>query len=285
MNTELKQIKEQMDELTKDVHRSRKIGKKSYSTIPSRVFAIEAHFGQFYGDLPYFHHLDEVAGVLLENGISDDESIDLAYLHDTVEDTDIDFCDIRTFFENAQLASMVWLLTDEVGTNREARKELSYKKINGLLRIRDSLRDAISKPSAAFDYQSAYTFGVYNQGDYIKKAKVVKAADRLANMRNSLLALSDYCDHCKAIEDNNTLCDDSFHLDPLALGRVKMYVKEYTNFRRAYHGENCETLWAALDNVYGLSIKLLLYTWQNRLSRLRLKKGLGLRGIARTTHD
>jgi guanosine-3',5'-bis(diphosphate) 3'-pyrophosphohydrolase len=114
----------------------------------ARAFAIEAHGEQRYGDHPYSVHLDAVAALAAPYG---EEAIVLGYLHDTVEDTDVTGEQIASEFGSV-IAACVSLLTDEPGANRKERKAKTYAK---LARVRGTLELAL----------------------------VVKAADRLANVR------------------------------------------------------------------------------------------------------
>lgn len=62
------------DELQKKV-------KKAYD------FALEKHNGQMYGEHPYIYHLIQVWNMAYKMELSNDSQV-VAYLHDTLEDTD-----------------------------------------------------------------------------------------------------------------------------------------------------------------------------------------------------
>ncbi len=122
----------------------------------ARAFAIEAHGDQRYGDQPYVVHLDEVHAVLVEHGQAqspDDVRAVLAYLHDVVEDTAVTLRDIGERF-GQPVSQCVDLLTDAPGRNRKERKAATYARL------------------AEVD----------TAGPQVH-ALVVKAADRLANVR------------------------------------------------------------------------------------------------------
>jgi guanosine-3',5'-bis(diphosphate) 3'-pyrophosphohydrolase len=114
----------------------------------ARSFAVAAHGEQKYGDHPYSHHLDSVATLVAPYGT---EAMAVAYLHDTVEDTNVTLVEIERRF-GSKVATCVALLTDEPGLNRKERKAKTYAKLA-----------AVSGPS--------------------ELALLVKAADRLANVR------------------------------------------------------------------------------------------------------
>jgi (p)ppGpp synthase/HD superfamily hydrolase len=123
--------------------------------IEARDIAEAAHTraGDTYGDAPYVIHLDAVAALVAPYG---PEYEILAYLHDTVEDTDLELTDIERVF-GSEIAACVGLLTDEPGHNRKTRKAATYAKLSGVG------KDSIGA-----------------------KALVVKTADRLANMSASI---------------------------------------------------------------------------------------------------
>lgn len=111
----------------------------------ARVFAVEAHGNQMYGELPYTHHLGQVVDILLEYGFTQPELLASAWLHDVLEDTKRT---LEGFPEAVQ--GIVGAVTCKEGRNRKERFRLAYPKIkaNG-------------------------------------KAIIVKLADRLANVRSS----------------------------------------------------------------------------------------------------
>ncbi|QYZ66558.1 MAG: hypothetical protein OI74_01230 [Gammaproteobacteria bacterium (ex Lamellibrachia satsuma)] len=113
----------------------------------ARVFAIEAHGGQRYGDKPYIYHLDQVAGLVESYG--NDAQI-IGYLHDVVEDTPVNRFEVAEVFGHF-VGACVEIVTDEPGRTREERKRKTNQK---MCRVSGSHELAL----------------------------VVKAADRLANV-------------------------------------------------------------------------------------------------------
>lgn len=113
----------------------------------ARQFAIQAHGDQRYGNRPYAFHLDAVATHAAPYG---EVAQVVAYLHDVVEDTDIEVADIEAVF-GPFVARCVALLTDEPGADRAERKRRTNAKLAGV-------------------------------GPDHQLALVVKTADRLANV-------------------------------------------------------------------------------------------------------
>lgn len=155
----------------------------------ARTFAASAHEGQMYGLHPYTYHLDAVAQIAAPFG---ETAVVTAYLHDTVEDTPATLAEIETLF-GADVAGCVALLTDEPGASRKERKEKTYAKLSQVT-------------------------------GHLELALIVKAADRLANVRACL-------------QDGNARL-------------LTIYRDEHAMFRRAaYRPSLCDELWAELDSA------------------------------------
>jgi len=157
------------------------------SIAEARAFAVAAHGDQRYGDRPYIVHLDAVAEMVRPYG---SEAERIGYLHDVAEDTRVTLDDLRHQF-GAAVAEHVALLTDEAGGNRAERKSRSHAK---LAKVPPELQLAL----------------------------IVKAADRLANLRESARAA-----------------------DP---AKLEMYRSEHAEFRAAaYRAGLCDDLWREID--------------------------------------
>lgn len=162
----------------------------------ARAFAVAAHGAQLYGTRPYSVHLDAVAELAAPYG---ERAQVVAYLHDVVEDTSVSLDVILEKF-GAHTAECVALLTDEPGPDRKARKAKTYAKLA-----------EVSGPA--------------------ELALVVKAADRLANVRA-----------CVA-DGKRSLWET--------------YRDEHSVFRpSAYRAGLCDSLWEQLD--------ALLAAWPDR---------------------
>lgn len=117
----------------------------------AKWFAYGAHAGQKYGDEPYGAHLRKVFLVLQHFGVLGDTLLAAAYLHDTLEDTNVEYKELEWFF-GKDVADLVLAVTDRPGRNRKERHAATY---NG---IRDAGFEAI----------------------------VLKLADRIANVETSV---------------------------------------------------------------------------------------------------
>lgn len=98
----------------------------------AQKLAIISHKNQKYGNNPYEYHLQKVVDVLLQYGCSLEDEITApiliaAWLHDSLEDTSLTYEEIKTDF-GANIAELVWRVTDEPGTTRKERKLATYCK-------------------------------------------------------------------------------------------------------------------------------------------------------------
>lgn len=99
----------------------------------ARDFAREKHAQQKrnYTGEPYFTHLEEVAGIVERAGLSE-AAIAAAWLHDTVEDTDVTIAEICAKF-GPDVALMVLDLTDTPpgpGLNRASRTAIDRRRLS-----------------------------------------------------------------------------------------------------------------------------------------------------------
>ena len=157
----------------------------------ARRFAVAAHRGQRYRDYPYVVHLDAVAGLLAPFG--QDAQV-VGFLHDVVEDTDVTLDEVRARF-GERVAACVAIVTDEPGATRRARKAKTHAKLS-----------AVAGENSL--------------------ALIVKAADRLANLRASTGGESD--------------------------SKLDMYRREHPAFRAAaYRPGLCDGLWHEMDRILG----------------------------------
>ncbi len=120
--------------------------------LKARDMAIHYHGDQKYGDLPYVSHLDDVATIVQSSG---EDAMTIAYLHDSLEDTNISADVIAQEF-GTLISDCVVLITDPYGMNRKAKKVILLKRLS---EIQDD--------------------------NPMVLALEIKAADRLANMQNS----------------------------------------------------------------------------------------------------
>lgn len=93
----------------------------------AKLFAEVAHGDQRYGDFPYTKHLQDVVNVLEE--FEDDPYVLAAgWMHDTIEDTAIDFTAVFNEFGRV-VARLVYAVSNEPGKNRKERHERTYPKM------------------------------------------------------------------------------------------------------------------------------------------------------------
>ena len=165
------------------------------SVAEARAFAVAAHGDQRYGDRPYIVHLEAVAAIVRSYG---SEAQRIAYLHDVAEDTNITLDDLRHQF-GARVAEHVALLTDEPGGDRAERKARSHAKLA-------------------------------NVPPELNLALVVKAADRLANLRESARSAN--------------------------AKKLAMYRSEHAEFwAAAYRPGLCDDLWREIDALMGTTVR------------------------------
>ena len=93
----------------------------------AKEFAIKAHQGQTYGTRKYSFHLEAVVSIAKEFKL-DENIISACWLHDTMEDCNVSFQDLKNIF-GEKIAEIVYCVTDELGRNRKERKAKTYPKI------------------------------------------------------------------------------------------------------------------------------------------------------------
>lgn len=97
----------------------------------ARKFAIEAHGQQVrkYTGEPYWHHCQAVAELVASTG-ADTDTVAAAWLHDTVEDCEVDVATIGNVF-NGRIAMFVYYLTDTPKGygNRRERKDRDVNRL------------------------------------------------------------------------------------------------------------------------------------------------------------
>jgi guanosine-3',5'-bis(diphosphate) 3'-pyrophosphohydrolase len=127
----------------------------------ARTFAQQAHAGQRYGDFDFLEgHLGRVVSTLHKFGEDDPVLLAAAWLHDTVEDTQITVEDIKAAFGD-DVADLVWRLTDETDGNRKERHHQTHLKIRGRTEaVRIKLADRIANVETSIE-QRTHLRGMY----------------------------------------------------------------------------------------------------------------------------
>lgn len=165
----------------------------------ARQFAIEAHGDQKYGVLPYVAHLDEVVDIVLPyKDRYGEDLVVVAYLHDVLEDTETDPERIERDFSRF-VRCQVEAITDPEAPNRKERKRLLNARLAGLV-------------CQHLDGQ-----------DFFDVALLVKAADRLANMR---------------------------HSQKINPGLLRMYIQEYPVFKVSAFTSAWLPIWEAMGAIF-----------------------------------
>jgi guanosine-3',5'-bis(diphosphate) 3'-pyrophosphohydrolase len=129
--------------------------------VRARTFAQRAHAGQRYGDGDFLEgHLARVVSTLRKFGEDNPVLLAAAWLHDTVEDTEVTVEDIKVAFGD-DVADLVWRLTDETDGNRKERHHQTHLKIRGRTEaVRIKLADRIANVEASIE-QRTHLRGMY----------------------------------------------------------------------------------------------------------------------------
>ncbi|WP_434361619.1 phosphohydrolase [Parasalinivibrio latis] len=155
----------------------------------AKTFARERHGKQMYGEFPYFVHLDAVAKLAEPFGQS---AVIVAQLHDVLEDTGTTYPELLIEFGDV-IADAVCYVTDPILSTRPERKRLLNERLATLDTVDEASRIAL----------------------------IVKACDRLANVKASRLFLPE---------------------------QYEKYRLEHTEFRAAvYRPLLCDKIWVELD--------------------------------------
>lgn len=111
----------------------------------AKAFAIKAHMSQMQGERFYTCHLEEVENVLIRFDHCSFRMRAAAWLHDTVEKSDVTMSDINREFSGF-VASAVDAVTSAPGQSREQRNSAMYLRIktHGVMAIVLKLADHIA---------------------------------------------------------------------------------------------------------------------------------------------
>lgn len=91
------------------------------------LVAEKAHANQTYDIYPYMYHIKQVVDIA-EYLCCGETIVISCILHDTLEDSDLSYNDIKRGF-GEEVAEIVYAVTDELGRNRKERKSRTYPKI------------------------------------------------------------------------------------------------------------------------------------------------------------
>ena len=150
-----------------------------------KFFATVKHAGQTYsGKFPYTYHLAAVEQVLRRFGVTNEDILAAAWLHDVVEDTDVKIEEVEEMF-GPEVARLVYAVTNEKGINRKTRHALTYPKIReaGPRAVRLKLADRIANVEAGGNL-----VGMYKK-EYEDFKQALKTADQNKDMWDHLEGL------------------------------------------------------------------------------------------------
>ena len=166
-------------------------GRMNNRYLKARTLARAKHSGQMYGSLPYYIHLEAVSRLASPFGT---DAMIVAQLHDVVEDTQTSVEELAADFGYV-IADAVAYMTDGKQKDRYSRKADINQRLASLDVTEEAGRIAL----------------------------IVKACDRLANVRASLRSPEHY---------------------------FERYQQEHPHFREAvYRRGLCEAIWWELDNL------------------------------------
>ena len=122
------------------------------------------HCKQKYDDGDYIEHLKLTAKTLLDHyPTASEDLLAAAYLHDSIEDTQMKYSLIKKYF-NENVADIVYRVTDELGTNRKERILATYPKIRGHMDATlIKLADRLANVNAAIGYDNRGFIKMYQQ--------------------------------------------------------------------------------------------------------------------------
>jgi guanosine-3',5'-bis(diphosphate) 3'-pyrophosphohydrolase len=111
----------------------------------AKAFATKAHSGQMHGEKPFTYHLEQVENVLIRFDYCSFRMRAAAWLHDTVEKSDVTMSDIQREFSGF-VASTVDAVTSAPGERREQRNSAMYLRLkaHGVMAIVLKLADRIA---------------------------------------------------------------------------------------------------------------------------------------------
>lgn len=100
-------------------------------SLTAMQFAMEKHTGHIrrYTNEPYWGHLAEVAGIVAMTQQATSLQLQVAWLHDTIEDTETTCHELNDTFGNAVAVGVQWLTDVEEG-NRKTRKAAANARLS-----------------------------------------------------------------------------------------------------------------------------------------------------------
>ena len=94
----------------------------------AELFAKERHSGMIVGDMPFWKHLEAVVNRLKNLGITDEDLLCAAWLHDTIENTVATFDDIEQRF-GSKVAVLVLALSKDKNLSKDESEQQYVKQL------------------------------------------------------------------------------------------------------------------------------------------------------------
>lgn len=127
-------------------------------------FAISKHHNQTYGDTYYIRHLIHVSSILLSlntKQASYSDIITAGWLHDILEDTNTSYSELKTNF-GENVANLVYLVTNEIGKNRQEIWEKTKTKISTDVKaVIIKVADRIANIEYSLQHKNKQKFNMY----------------------------------------------------------------------------------------------------------------------------
>lgn len=117
-------------------------------------FATLMHGDQLYGRQPYTYHLGQVVGILEQVGVTEEETMAAAWLHDVIEDTEATYEAVR-IIGGYNVAEMVAACTAS-GSNRRERTKDCLRKMADPCTPMDGLLIKMADRCANMEYSKSH---------------------------------------------------------------------------------------------------------------------------------
>lgn len=159
----------------------------------AKMIAECVHCAQNYDEHDYLYHLQKVVDTLVKFGFGDDEElVCAAWLHDSVEDTQLKISVIEKYFGKG-VAALVYAVTNEIGQNRKERSQKTYLKLSGngratMLKVADriaNVENALEKENLRFFEMYKEEYGVFRYA--LRPALLTPDANRMWDHLDTLM--------------------------------------------------------------------------------------------------
>lgn len=105
----------------------------------AKTISRTAHTGQKYGDQDYFdYHICGVVNSLINSGFTDEDIIITAYLHDSLEDTNVEYSTLENLFGWDIAIAVFYLTKQEKQSRQEYLAECKQVKTSRIVKLHDA---------------------------------------------------------------------------------------------------------------------------------------------------